>query len=130
MIKKLTQQVLNNCFLADALRKMAARSMVLGCMDAVQNPNAVLEEMGVQPSALAPEVELPPEQSPAPAPPPIALPRPGLLGLSNKPATEEPDRPGVPPKRVRSSRRRKPAADACNQPPAPSDDPPTSEVGS
>lgn len=80
-----------------ALRKSAGKAVVLGMLDALQGPGSVAgldaTELGGEAGELG---HVPTKETPTP---PVSLPRPQLLGIAAK--EEEPDRPGVPPKRVR-----------------------------
>lgn len=78
-----------------ALRKSAGKAIVLGMLDALQTPGSVGGIEAVESGGEAGEGHEPTNE-PAPA---VSLPRPQLLGIAAK--HEEPDRPGVPPKRVR-----------------------------
>ena len=87
-----------------ALRKSAGKAIVLGMLDALQAPGSVAgldaAELGGEAGELG---HVPTKETPAP---PVSLPRPQLLGIAAK--EEEPDRPGVPPKRVRRNPSRTP----------------------
>lgn len=129
MLENYTTKILANCFLAKAVRKVIAQSTVLGIVDAMQNPNAVLQDMGKTEPGMVPEVVA--DQAPVvseASPPPIPLPKSSLLGLANKSGEEEPDRPGVPPKRVRRPRRKRPDLDAPPEKPATTEEPPKGSV--
>jgi hypothetical protein len=115
------QQALDGSCVARAIRKMAAKSTMLGCMDAMQNPNAVLAEMGVTESG-APEVKSVTTDPPAGPSQPVALPRPTLLAVG-KEHEDEPDRPGVPPRRVRGYKRQ-PSSNGDQHSPKPENDKP------
>jgi hypothetical protein len=82
-----------------ALRKSAGKAIVMGMLDALQAPG---NAAGLDPAELAGEGGelglVPANDSPKPG---VALPRPQLLGIAGK--QEEPDRPGIPPKRVRKT---------------------------
>lgn len=97
------QRALDGSCVARAIRKMAAKSTMLGCLDAMQNPNAVLAEMGGT-EGDATEVKSVTTDPPAEPSQPVALPRPTLLAVGEK-DDDEPDRPGVPPRRVRGYKR-------------------------
>jgi len=100
-----TEQMLDSSFFARAVRKSTAKSVVLGWLDAMQNPNAVLSEMAGANTSGAP----PADKTPASALPgsaqPVALPRPTLLAIPSSDTADEPDRPGVPPKKVRKQKK-------------------------
>lgn len=101
--------MLDKSFFARAVRKSTAKSVVLGWLDAIQNPNAVLSEMaGVEAQSQGPPA--PPAEKafpPTPANPaqPVTLPRPMLLAMPANESADEPDRPGVPPKKVRKQKK-------------------------
>src|SRR5207248_2296514 len=85
------------------IRKSTQKAVILGMMDAMQSPNALDADPGDPAVAGADGVN--DQKAEAPSGSPIALPRPQLIGIAVKPATDEPDRPGVPPKRVRMKRK-------------------------
>ena len=87
-----------------ALRKSAGKAVVLGMLDALQAPGSAAGGDAAEPGDDAGELRhVPAKDTPAP---PVSLPRPQLLGIAAK--EEEPDRPGVPPKRVRKKYPRAP----------------------
>jgi hypothetical protein len=102
--------MLDKSFFARAMRKSTAKSVVLGWLDAIQNPNAVMSDIaGVEGEG----TQSPPEKAipVAPASPnqPVALPRPKLLSMPANGSADEPDRPGVPPRKVRKPKKQSPA---------------------
>lgn len=110
--------ILDSSFFARAVRKSTAKSVVLGWLDAIQNPNAVLSEMaGAQAQGTpSPDKTLPPVP-PSPSQP-VMLPRPMLLAMPGNEAADEPDQPGIPPKKVRKQKT-KGSANGETQPAAP-----------
>ena len=121
--------LLDKSFFARAVRKSTAKSVVLGWLDAIQNPNGVLSEItgaeGQAPASAPPERALP--ASPPGPGQPVSLPRPRLLPVPGDDAADEPDRPGVPPRKVRKQRRQSPTNGQQPAPPAngQADDPPS-----
>lgn len=97
VLENFFERLLDKSAAMRALRKSAGKAVVLGMLDALQAPGSV---PGLDAAALGGEAgelsHVPAKETPAP---PVALPRPQLLGIAAK--EEEPDRPGVPPKRVR-----------------------------
>lgn len=105
------EKLLDSSFFARAVRKSTAKSVVLGWLDAIQNPNAVLSEIAEREVEEAPPPDklLPPALNKANQP--IALPRPMLLAVTGSETADEPDRPGVPPKKVRKEKKAPQAAE-------------------
>jgi hypothetical protein len=100
------EAMLDKSFFARAVRKSTAKSVVLGWMDAIQNPNAVLSEIAgahAQAEASTPEKTIP-AGAVTPSPP-VSLPRPMLLPIPGQPPAEDEDRPGLPPRRVRKKKK-------------------------
>lgn len=121
----IVEGMLDKSFLARAMRKSTAKAAVLGMLDAIQNPNAVLAEIvGVEsqgaPAAVGDKVIPVAPASAAPPtnpPPPVTLPRPMLLSMPKSEQSDEPDQPGVPPRKVRKQKRQSPANGAVESPP-------------
>jgi len=107
-----TEGMLDKSFFARAIRKSTAKSVVLGWLDAMQNPNAVLSQITGEnaETGAAPEKALPP----APSHPagPVPLPRPKLIAHPRDEPTDEPDKPGVPPRHVRKQKKQPPSTGA------------------
>lgn len=114
--------MLDKSFFARAVRKSTAKSVVLGWLDAIQNPNAVLSEMvGTDATEVSPATEkvipaAPTSAAPANPPQPVTLPRPMLLSMPKNEQTDEPDRPGVPPRKVRKQKRQSQANGTAETP--------------
>jgi hypothetical protein len=106
------EKMLDGSFFARAVRKSTAKSVVLGWMDAIQNPNAVLSEIAGREADAEEPAEKPRPPIPSKANQPVALPRPMLLAVPGPDAADEPDRPGVPPKKVRKQKKAPPPSPA------------------
>src|SRR5262245_42775753 len=95
MMENFFEKLLDKSSAMRALRKSASKAIILGLLDALQAPgNAAELDTG--------ELEASPQDAKEGATPSgraVPLPRPQLIGLPAK--DDEPDRPGVPPKRVR-----------------------------
>ena len=106
-VEKWAEEKLDKSFFARVVRKSTAKSVLLGMLDAIQNPNAVLSEIaGTEtegPPAPPANKALPP--TPANPAQPVTLPRPMLLSMPSNESADEPDRPGVPPKKVRKQKK-------------------------
>lgn len=103
MLEDWTEKLLSNSFLARAIRKTTAKSVLLGYLDAMQRPDEVLGDITKDDGSEGTAEPDPPTVAASPAP--IALPVPGLLGVATNSNQDAPDRPGVPPKRVRKFRK-------------------------
>jgi len=105
-----------------ALRKSAKKATRLGIADAL----GCNGEQGEKEMSELPETTVNQEGGKTPAPKALngmPLPRPQLLGIGAAKSDDEPDQPGMPPKRIRQKRRGRDEVpdgeDAGNESPAP-----------
>ena len=109
--------IVDSSFFARAVRKSTAKSVVLGWLDAMQNPNAILAELAKGEAPSAPPGQ-PIAATPASPKQPVALPQPMLLAMPEEKSADEPDRPGVPPRKVRKPQKQAPGNAETQAPPS------------
>ena len=96
------EKTIDKSFLMRVIRNSTKKAVILGVMDAMQNENSLDTDPAEKTVVGVNGVGTKPEMSSSS---PIALPRPQLIGIGPKKVADEPDQPGVPPKRIRMKRK-------------------------
>ena len=103
MLKSAWKRLLKGSGYVEALEELTQEGIERG----VKGAFGIAKDQHDEEEAAKPELSDPDSKKVSPA---IALPRPQLIGIADKNIDDEPDRPGIPPGRVRRNRVNEPTS--------------------